>query len=121
VESEVEGLTITNVRFEYGDEMTAYDIVNSTDKAVLSVVVRAAASALTADADPGTVLIPPGGLHMGRMITDDIKDDTPLVLSAATFEGEEAKGTPEDVRRMGEYRREKRERMRQEKDPPKGS
>ncbi|MCA1630921.1 MAG: hypothetical protein LC785_17035 [Acidobacteria bacterium] len=110
VKSEVEGLAITNVRFENGDEMTAYDIINNTDRSVLSVVVRAANASLTLDADPGAVLIPPGGLRVGRIITDNIKDDTPLVLSAATFEGETAEGSPEDVRDMQEYRREKRGR-----------
>jgi hypothetical protein len=115
--SEVEGLVITNIRFEHGDEMTAYDIFNNTDKAVLSVVVRAADCSLTSDADPGTILIPPGGRHVGGMLTDEIKDDTPLILSAATFEGEEAKGSPKDLRRMQEFRREKLERGREAKEP----
>ncbi|HLL15458.1 MAG TPA: hypothetical protein VK388_10360 [Pyrinomonadaceae bacterium] len=119
VKSEVEGLVIANVRFEDGDEATAYDIYNNTDKAVLSVVVRAAGTSLTTDADPGTILIPVGGQHVGRMPTDNIKDDTPLILSAATFEGEEAKGSPKDVSRMQEFRREKLERMRQGKEPGK--
>src|SRR5918997_259325 len=61
VESLVDGLVIANVRFEHGDEMTVYDIFNNTDKAVLSVVVRAADGSMTMDSDPGTVLIPPGG------------------------------------------------------------
>ncbi len=117
IKSEVEGLVITNVRFEHGDEMTVYDIFNHTDKAVLSVVVRAANATLTSDADPGTILIPPGGRRVGQILTDEIKDDTPLILSAATFEGEEAKGSPHDVRRMQEYRREKRERGQQAKEP----
>ncbi|HEX8457315.1 MAG TPA: hypothetical protein VF656_08460 [Pyrinomonadaceae bacterium] len=117
VKTEVEGLVITNVRFEHGDEMTAYDIFNNTDKAVLSVVIRAADATLTSDADPGTILIAPSGRRVGRILTDDIKDDTPLVLSAATFEGEEVKGSPKDVGRMQEYRREKLERWQQMKDP----
>jgi hypothetical protein len=112
IKSEVEGLVITNVRFEHGDETTAYDIFNNTDKAVLSVVVRAADASLTSDADPGTILIPPGGRYADGMPTDNIKDDTPLVLSAATFEGEEAKGAPKDVRHMQDFRREKLERER---------
>lgn len=113
VKSEVEGLVIANIRFKHGDETIAYDIFNNTDKAVLSVVVRAADFALTSDADPGTVLIPAGGRLADEIPTDNIKDDTPLVLSAATFEGEEAKGLLEDVRRMQKYRREKVERARQ--------
>ncbi|HEX8128212.1 MAG TPA: hypothetical protein VF527_03855 [Pyrinomonadaceae bacterium] len=117
VKSEVEGLVIANVRFEHGDEMTVYDIFNNTDKAVLSVVVRAADFTLTSDADPGTSLILPDGRHVSRIPTDNIKDDTPLILSAATFEGEEAKGSPKDVRRMQEFRREKLERGRQLKEP----
>jgi hypothetical protein len=120
VKSEVEGLVIANVRFARGDEMTVYDIFNNTDKAVLSVVVRAADASLTADADPGAILIPPGGRHVGEMPTDNIKDDTPLVLSAATFEGDEVKGTPRDVRRMNEYRRERRDRVRSEKESGSG-
>lgn len=116
VESLVEGLVIANVRFEHGDEMTVYDIFNNTDKAVLSVVVRAADASLTSDADPGTILIPPGGRHIDRMFSDNIKDDTPLILSAATFEGDEAQGSPKDVRRMQEYRREKLERERHRKE-----
>jgi hypothetical protein len=119
VKSEVEGLVIANVRFEDGDETTAYDIYNNTDKAVLSVVVRAADASLTTDADPGTILIPPGGQHVDRMPTDNIKDDTPLILSAATFEGEEAKGSPKDVSRMQEFRREKLERVRKGREPGK--
>jgi hypothetical protein len=119
VNSLVEGLVIANARFEHDDEMTVYDIYNNTDKAVLSVVVRAADGTVTTDSDPGAVLIPPGGQHVGRMFTDNIKDDTPLVLSAATFEGEEAKGSPKDVSRMQEYRREKLERVRQGKEPGK--
>jgi hypothetical protein len=117
VKSEVEGLVIANVRFKHGDETTAYDIFNNTDKAVLSVVVRAAGFALTSDADPNTVLIPPGGRLTDEIPTDNIKDDTPLILSAATFEGEEAKGSLEDVRRMKKYRREKVERARQAEKP----
>ena len=117
VKSEVEGLVITNVRFEHGDEMTAYDIFNNTDKAVLSVVVRAADFTMTSDADPGTILIAPDGRHAGQISTDNIKDNTPLILSAATFEGEEAQGLPKDVRRMQEFRREKVERGRQVKEP----
>jgi hypothetical protein len=115
--SQVEGLVIENLRFEYGDEMTVYDIFNHTDKAVLSIVVRAADFTLTSDADPGTVLIPAGAQHVGRIPTDNIKDDTPLILSAATFEGEEAKGSPKDVRRMQEQRREKTKRGGQLKMP----
>jgi hypothetical protein len=115
VRSLVEGLVITNVRFEHGDEMTVYDIFNHTDKEVLSVVVRAADFTLTSDADPGTVLIRAGERHVGRIPTDNIKDNTPLVLSAATFEGEKAKGSPKDVDRMQEYRREKLKRREQEK------
>jgi hypothetical protein len=117
VKSEVEGLVIANIRFEHGDEMTAYDIFNNTDKAVLSVVVRAADFAMTSDADPGTILIPPGGQHLDLISTDNIKDDTPLILSAAVFEGEEAKGSPKDVSRMQEFRREKLERGWQVKEP----
>jgi hypothetical protein len=116
VKSKVEGLVITNVRFEHGDdEMTVYDIFNNTDKAVLSVVVRAADFTLTSDADLGAVLIPAGERHVGRIPTDNIKDDAPLILSAATFEGEKAKGSPKDVDRMREYRREKLKRGEQEK------
>jgi hypothetical protein len=115
VKSQVEGLVIENLRFEHSDEMTVYDIFNHTDKAVLSVVVRAADFTLTSDADPGTVLIPAGARHVGRIPTDNIKDDTPLILSAATFEGEQAKGSPKDVDRMREYRREKLKRVEQEK------
>jgi hypothetical protein len=109
VKSLVEGLVITNARFDYGDEMTVYDIYNNTDKAVLSVVVRAADGSVTIDSDPGTVLIPPGGQHTGRMFTDNIKDDTPLVLSAAAFEGEVIKGLPKDVERMRERRQKNHE------------
>lgn len=116
VKSLVEGLVITNVRFEYDDEMTAYDIYNNTDKAVLSVVVRAANGSVTTDSDPGTVLIPPGGQHVGRMLTDNIKDDTPLVLSAAAFEGEVIKGLPKDVERMKERRQKNRERVQHMKE-----
>lgn len=116
VKSLVEGLVITNVRFEYGDEMTVYDIFNNTDKAVLTVVVRAANGSVTTDSDPGTVLIPPGGQHVGRMLTDNIKDDTPLVLSAAAFEGEVIKGLPKDVERMKEYRQENREKWQHMKE-----
>ncbi|HZH89146.1 MAG TPA: hypothetical protein VEX70_00865 [Pyrinomonadaceae bacterium] len=117
VRSEVEGLSIENLRFEHGDDqMIEYDIFNNTDKAVLSVVVRAANATITSDADPGTILIPAGGRRVGRMLTDEIKDDTPLILSAATFEGEEAKGSPKDVSRMREYRREKLERGKQVKE-----
>jgi hypothetical protein len=115
VKSEVEGLVITNVRFEHGDEATVYDIFNNTDQAVLSLVVRAADFTLTSDADPGAVLIPAGERHVGRIPTDNIKDDTPLILSAATFEGEKAKGLPKDIDRMREYRREKLKRGEQEK------
>ena len=110
VKSEVEGLVIANVRFEYGDEMTAYDIYNNTDKAVLSVVVRAANGSVTTDSDPGTVLIPPGGRRVDEMPTDNIKDDTPLVLSAATFEGEVTKGSPKDIERMTDFRRKNHEK-----------
>jgi hypothetical protein len=117
VKSEVEGLAIANVRFEHDDDATVYDIFNNTDKAVLSVVVGAADFTLTSDADPGTILIAPRGRHVDRIPTDNIKDDTPLILSAATFEGEEAKGSPKDVRRMQEFRREKLERGRQVKEP----
>jgi hypothetical protein len=118
VESEVGGLTIENLRFEHSDnEMTVYDIFNNTDKAVLSVVVRAADFTLMTDADPGTILIPAGGRHAGRIPTDNIDDDTPLILSAATFEGEEAKGSPKDVRRMQEHRRVKLERGQRVKAP----
>lgn len=120
VKSEVDGLAITNVRFGSGDEMTVYDIINNTDKAVLSVVVRAADFSLTSDADPGAILIPPGGHHVGKMPTDNIEDNTPLVLSAATFEGEDIKGSPKDVRRMKDYRRERLERMRQGKEFSRG-
>lgn len=117
VKSEVEGLVITNVRFEHGDdEMTVYDIFNNTDKAVLSVVVRAADGSVTTDSDPGAVLIPPGGQHVGRMLTDNIKDDSPLVLSAATFEGEVIKGLPKDVERMKERRQKNRERVQHMKE-----
>lgn len=110
VKSEVEGLVIANVRFEHGDEMTAYDIFNHTDKAVLAVVVRAADSSVTLDSDPGTILIPPGGWRVDEMFTDSIKDDTPLILSAATFEGEVTKGSPKDVERMTEFRRQNLEK-----------
>ncbi|HLL72151.1 MAG TPA: hypothetical protein VK363_11990 [Pyrinomonadaceae bacterium] len=116
VNSLVEGLVITNVRFEYDDEMTVYDIYNNTNQAVLSVVVRAANGSVTTDSDPGTVLIPPGGQHVGRMLTDNIKDDTPLELSAAAFEGEVIKGLPKDVERMKERRQKNRERVQHMKE-----
>jgi hypothetical protein len=117
VKSLVEGLVIANVRFEHGDdEMTVYDIFNNTDKAVLSVVVRAANGSVTTDSDPGAVLIPPGGHHVDRMFTDNIKDDTPLVLSAAAFEGEVIKGLPKDVERMKERRQKNRERVQHMKE-----
>lgn len=45
-------------------------------------------------------------------MTSNIKDDTPLVLSAATFEGEKAKGSPKAVDRMREQQRGKLERAR---------
>jgi hypothetical protein len=117
VKSMVAGLIIANVRFEHGDdEMTVYDIFNNTDQAVLSVVVRAADGSVTIDSDPGTVLIPAGGHYVDRMLTDNIKDDTPLVLSAATFEGEVTKGSPKDVERMTENRRKNHERARHMKE-----
>jgi hypothetical protein len=118
VRSEVEGLSIENLRFEHGDdEVTTYDIFNNTDKAVLSVVVRAADFTLTTNADPGAILIPASGRHTDRIPTDNVKDDTPLILSAATFEGEEAKGSPKDVRRMQEHRRRNLERWKMGKEP----
>lgn len=116
VNSLVEGLIIANPRFEHDDEMTVYDIYNNTDKAVLSVVVRAADGTVTTDSDPGAVLIPPGGHHVDRMFTDNIKDDTPLVLSAAAFEGEVIKGLPKDVERMKENRQKNRERVQHMKE-----
>lgn len=116
VKSLVEGLVITNVRFEYGDEMTAYDIYNNTDKAVLSVIVRAADGSMTMDSDPGTVLIPPGGRRGDEMPTDNIKDDTPLVLSAAIFEGEVTKGSPKDIERMTDFRRKNHEKWQHMKE-----
>jgi hypothetical protein len=46
------------------------------------------------------------------MPTDNIKDDMPLVLSAATFEGEVTKGSPKDIERMTDFRRKNHEKVR---------
>ncbi|HEY9405793.1 MAG TPA: hypothetical protein VIQ24_24295 [Pyrinomonadaceae bacterium] len=97
LDSKVKGVVLESAKFGDGDEFTEFTVRNDTQRSITSVTLRAGKfSLLVGDMDTPPFILP-GERHTSRIPTDNIADDAPVVLVAASFDDGSVRGTPDDV------------------------
>jgi hypothetical protein len=109
VMSKVKDLEIINARIvRTGDELgVAFEIRNNSDRAVMAVNITCGEAGISKDGlqdeENPTVIIEPHGTLEAEM-NDELAGDTPIVISAATFQDGKEEGIESSVKLMQKIR-----------------